>query len=485
MINAELTQIKINKALESFKRAEYQDSIHILENLEEKNSNFLICWYLGHSYFRIYDYFKAIEYIKKSIKLKNPDELNQNFLGEILLASNRYEDAIELFTNVLKINEKNINALFNLAKISFEQGKFEASEDYYNKIIENEPNNFKAWYELIKINKKYLTSKKIATIKSHINQNNSNTIYASFILAEDAKNSKNFSDELNNLFRGHKDYLKTKQKAASQEFNYFTNLLPKFTQKIKNVAINSSCDYEPIFVMGLPRSGTTMIENLISLGDKKIFKGDETGVMGKVFFSQQIIKNYDEINLYTDFSFNQKDFETLKVSIFDQYKQIGIDVTKVSFTDKSLENFLYIDVLNKVFPNAKFIYCRRNYVANLLGILKVFLPNLLWCHSLENIMKFIKIYENKLNEIINEKKINIKIIDLEDFSNDPLNKSKDLFKFLEIEWNKDILNLNSNEQLLIKTVSNIQVRNKITKHDLSYLEKYIPLLQKYGMKNLT
>ena len=64
MINAELTQIKINKALESFKRAEYQDSIHILENLEEKNSNFLICWYLGHSYFRIYDYFKAIEYIK-------------------------------------------------------------------------------------------------------------------------------------------------------------------------------------------------------------------------------------------------------------------------------------------------------------------------------------------------------------------------------------------------------------------------------------
>ncbi len=100
-------------------------------------------------------------------------------------------------------------------------------------------------------------------------------------------------------------------------------------------------------------------------------------------------------------------------------------------------------------------------------------------------MKFIKIYENKLNEIINEKKINIKIIDLEDFSNDPLNKSKDLFKFLEIEWNKDILNLNSNEQLLIKTVSNIQVRNKITKHDLSYLEKYIPLLQKYGMKNLT
>ena len=31
-----------------------QISIDILENLEEKDSNFLICWYLGHSYYRIY-----------------------------------------------------------------------------------------------------------------------------------------------------------------------------------------------------------------------------------------------------------------------------------------------------------------------------------------------------------------------------------------------------------------------------------------------
>ncbi len=485
MVNSESTQSQIDKALENFKKAEYQETIHILENLENKNSNFLIYWYLGHAYFRIYNYSSATENIKKSIKLKGPDELNQSFLGEIFLESNQYNDAIKLFKNVLKINEKNINALLNLGKISFEQGNFEISESYYNKIIQNEPNNYKALYELIKINKKYLSSDKIEILKNHKNQSNLNDIYASFILAENDKNLKNFSSEIDNLLKGHKDYLKTKEIAAAQEFNYFTNLLPKFTQRMEEVDIDSSSDYQPIFVMGLPRSGTTMIENLISQGNKKIFKGDETGVMGKVFFSKQIIKNYDETNLNTNFDFNNNDFESLKDSIFNQYKQIGIDITKVSFTDKSLENFLYIDVLNKVFPNAKFIYCRRNYVANLLGILKVFLPNLLWCHSIEKIIKFIQLYENKLNKIINEKKINIKIIDLEDFSNDPLNKSKDLFKFLKIKWNKDILNFSPNERLTIKTVSNIQVRNKITKHDLSYLENYIPLLKKYGMKKLT
>jgi hypothetical protein len=227
-----------------------------------------------------------------------------------------------------------------------------------------------------------------------------------------------------------------------------------------------------------------MIENLITNNDNKITRGDETGVMGKTFYSKQIITNYDHNDLNTNFNFNKDDFKNLKKSIFDQYKQIGIDISKGFFTDKSLENFLYIDILEKIFPNAKFIYCKRNNVANLLGILKVFLPNLLWCHSLEKIMKFIDLYKNKLIEILSEKKINIKVIDIEKFSNDPLNSSKDLFNFLGIKWNADVLNINSNKQTIIKTVSNIQVRRKIVKHDLSYLKNYVPLLAKYGIKNL-
>ena len=285
MVNSESIKSKIDEALLNFKKARYKDSIDILENLEEKNTSFLVCWYLGHSYFRIYDYLTAIKYVKRSIKLKNPDELNQSFLGEILLESNQYESAIEIFKKVLIINKKNINALFNLGKIYSELGQFKLSEDYYNKIIAAEPNNLKALYELIKINKKYLTSEKIENLKNYENQNNLNNVYASFILAENDKNLKNYKNEIDNLLKGHNDYLKTKEKAATQEFNYFTNLLPQFTKKVKNVDVNLNCNYQPIFIMGLPRSGTTLIENLISLGDKKIFKGDETGILGKVFFS--------------------------------------------------------------------------------------------------------------------------------------------------------------------------------------------------------
>ena len=94
-----------------------------------------------------------------------------------------------------------------------------------------------------------------------------------------------------------------------------------------------------------------------------------------------------------------------------------------------------------------------------------------------------ELYENNLNDVFLEKKIDLKIINIENFSENPLDNSKNLFNFLGIKWNKKIINENYKKTTIIKTVSNLQVRNKIIKHDLSYLKNYMPFLKKYGIKN--
>ena len=93
------------------------------------------------------------------------------------------------------------------------------------------------------------------------------------------------------------------------------------------------------------------------------------------------------------------------------------------------------------------------------------------------------LYENNLNDVLLEKKIDLKIINIENFTENPLDNSKNLFNFLGIKWNKKIINENYKKTTIIKTVSNLQVRNKIIKHDLSYLKNYMPFLKKYGIKN--
>jgi len=257
--------------------------------------------------------------------------------------------------------------------------------------------------------------------------------------------------------------------------------LPKFVAKIKDIEFVSNIQTTPIFIMGLPRSGTTLVENIINLGSESIISGEETGVMGKVFFRNQIIKEYSSQDLVTDFKFQSKGLNFLKGKIVDQYNEIGINVFEDRFTDKSLESLLYIDLLHKIFPNAKFIYCSRDRSANIIGVLKVFLPNLLWTHSIEKILNIFKIYQNKLEEILLEKKIQIKVIELEKLSNNPEPVTKELFNFLELNWSDKCLQIAENKNKIIKTVSNKQVRDSIKKHDLSYLANYDFFLKKYNL----
>ena len=485
--NKELFQAEIDNALLNFKNANYHEAINILDNLKKKLSHFIVYWYLGHSYFRIYDYSSAIDCIKKSIELKGKDTLNLSFLAEIFLASNNYKEAIKLFKEVLEIDKKNINSLFNLAKAYSDLGELKTAEKYYNEVIKNEPTNTEAEYELIKINSKNLTNdliQKVDKIKVSEVLNNFNSIFSKFIIAENFKRKKDYKLEFDILLEAHSLYLKKKVKASNQEFNYLTNLLPKFISKVKNTNVELNCNLKPIFIMGLPRSGTTLIENVISSSDNKINVGGEAGILSKVFFSNNIISNYDSKELISNFNFKKDEFELLKVSILNQYQQLKIETGNGYFTDKSLENILYIDLISKIFPNAKFVYCKRNNYANLLGILRVFLPNLYWTHSVEKVIYMMNIYNNKIKDIINENKINVKIVELENFSSNPKQVSQDLFNFLEINWNDKVIDKSINKKKIVKTVSNLQVRKEISAHDLSYLDNYLPFLKKYGIEKL-
>lgn len=487
MVNNNVSiQEEIDKALLYFKNANYKESIKILRSLEKKNSHFLIYWYLGHSYFRLYDYLSAIKCIKKSIELKKPDTLNLNFLADIFLKTNNHEKASKLFKEALDIDNKNIQSLFGLAKVHIEIGEISKAEEYYNCIVKEEPTNFEAWYELIKIDKEYLTDDLIKTLeKEEIldNDNNFNNIFSPLILAEKYKFNENYKFELDSLLLAHNNYLKNKEKSINQEFNYYTNLLPQFISKINNLDIQIDSDLKPIFIMGLPRSGTTLIESIISSNDQ-INQGGEIGAINKVFYKENLIIKYDSEILNSEFGFDKDAFENLQKSILEQYNQSGINSSNGFFTDKSLENFLYIDLIYKIFPKAKFVYCKRNKSANLLGILKVFLPGLLWSHSISKIIRIINLYDNKLKNIISEKKINLKIIELEDFSNNPNKISEDLFDFLEIKWDQKILDNFFNNKQKIQTVSNLQVRKKISKHNLNYLNNYLPYLEKHEIEKL-
>lgn len=474
-------QVKLDLALDKFKKTRYSEALIDFKNLSKKLNHFLVYWYLGHTANRLNDYKSAINFVLKSINLKSKDTINLNFLGELYRQTNQNNQAIETFEEGLKIDPNNQTILKNLASIYVDMGKFTKAISIYEELLKIESTDYHSIYQLIKLDKSYLTieleTKTNILIKNN-HLNDTDLQFANFVLAEFAKEKKNYTSEVLKLLNGHSLFLANKKKALDEEYNYFTNLLPEFIKKIKKDKFTLNTEATPIFIMGLPRSGTTLVENIILSGSKDYASGEETGVMGKVFFRNQIIQDYASQKLISKFEHKEKDYYLLRDEISKQYDQIGVDIYNKNFTDKSLENLLYIDLIHKIFPKARFIYCKRNLNANFIGILKVFLPNLLWTHSQEKILKFFNIYEEKLKEILNEKKIKIKIIEIEQLTSDPENISKDLFDFLNFSWSQECLNLDTSENKIIKTVSNTQVRGKIKSHNLEYLNNYNFFLKK-------
>jgi len=119
---------QLDKATNYFEKGDYHKALSHFESLKKEQNNFLIHWYLGHTYFKLHKYTKALKEIQKSIELKSKDSLNLNFLGKIYIETNQYDKAVEVFEEALLFDNNNQMVLSNLANINLYLGNIKKSE---------------------------------------------------------------------------------------------------------------------------------------------------------------------------------------------------------------------------------------------------------------------------------------------------------------------------------------------------------------------
>ena len=176
--------------------------------------------------------------------------------------------------------------------------------------------------------------------------------------------------------------------------------------------------------------------------------------------------------------------ESIRNKIIEKYKQRKLIQEKSDFifTDKSLENFFYIPLINKIFPQAKVINCKRNSLFSIMSILKNNLVNIPWAHNLDHILKY---YNNYYKISENIKKIFPNFVyelQFEKFINDPRTESKKLLKFCDLPWDIKCLEYYKRKDLISKTASSIQIRKAIYNNSIQKYLPYKQFLNKYGNK---
>ena len=281
---------------------------------------------------------------------------------------------------------------------------------------------------------------------------------------------KNYGKEFNYLLKGHQYYFESKERKFIKEAEYLLDKLPQIKKLVTLNKLNQNSrkinyKIKPIFIVGVPRCGSTLVEKIIASSTKYIPIGEETGIINN--FIRQKIEQKQSLNL---------DINNSQAILFEKYKQIGLIQKKSDyiFTDKSLDNFFYIELIKEIFPDAKLINCKRDILSTIISIFKNNLVDIPWAHNLEHIFKYINIYYETCDFL---KKIFPNFIyelQYEKLVNNPEIESKKLLEFCNLPWNIKCLEFYKRKDIISQTASSIQIRKSIYKDSI---EKYVPYKQ--------
>ena len=426
--------------------------------------------------------------LKEAIKLDPNNFIGLNNMGSIYSIKNEPQKAKNYFLKAIKVKQNYSTAIFNLALVNEEMGNRDEATRLYKNAIKYDPDNLGFYYNLSRIDVNFFSENNIVKVKkilSSIKNSNFNKSSGFFILAEDQRKKLNLEKEFEYLIEAHKYFHLSNEKINNQISFYWIRIIPKIIKKLNlSLKKKSPENIKPIFIMGLPRSGSTLIESILCSGKKTIPNGGETAIINRIFVEEN--KNFF---VEKKFLVDQKKLEINEdafiQSVIEQYKSLNLldDNNDNIFTDKSLENFFFIELIVRLFPSSKIVICERNIFQIVISIYQNFLPNIKWSHSIDNILEYIDNYLEIVAEFKKKYPDKIYKIELDELTKDPVNSSKNLFNFCNLEWDRKCLEFYRRNDLISKTASNQQVRSKIFNNNpekyKAYKDFFLPYINKY------
>ncbi len=384
---------------------------------------------------------------------------NLNFFRE----KNNIEEVIRILLIEKNNNPKNLDVLFQLAGAYRYLGNFVAALSNYDEILSYDETYMPAYRMIGTIinhnqNGKYLT--KLNKLKDNNNLSSEQKIDLYFALGKayedlkDKEKSANYYIYANKYKREITKYnFKIHKEHFDQIYEVFKNI--NFKDKKLNIKDNKKI----IFLCGLPRTGSTLFENIIA-SHKEVYSGGELPYLNRLvkkYFANNNELNKDKILSALqnkDIKFVNEYFENISTHNFSED----------SITDKQLDNFRWIGLIKLFFPNSKVILCKRNYKSNALSIYKNNISSgyYNWTNDPEDILNYIKYYDKFVNLWKKNFPNELFEVGYEDLVNQKDILIKKMINFCELDWDNNCLLFYKNKSP-IKTASAFQARQPIYK----------------------
>lgn len=421
----------------------------------------------------------AIETLKTAIKQHPDDPMPCAKLGNILIAYERQQDALVMYDLALKRKPDDANLHVTRGAILKMLGRFSEAESAIEEALRQNP-MVDAYTHLVQLKKFDLDSPAVAAIKRQLEPENQapldTRINAGFALAK--------------LYDGFGDYATAfrylEQANQLKRATIRTPVLDEYRRMLEGISAlftsdflarysgKSQSDLAPIFILGVPRSGTTLTEQMLA-SHSHVRGGGELACIIKL--SKDLGETWESRGAVAPGTDEMVAQDLAQAA--SRYTQLTAHLWQLRprFTDKMPINLFYIGIIELLFPKAHIIYCRRNPVATCFSCYQHLFAakNMPFSYDLKEMGQFYRLHEHMMVHWRAVLPGRVLEVDYEQLVEDPETGVRRMLDFCGLDFEPACLNFHALNRP-IGTASVIQVRQPVYREAANHWQRYTPFL---------
>ncbi len=432
---------------------------------------------IGILYTELYLYLEAIESFNYVLK-KIPDhEHTHQLIADAYLKIFKYEHALQHHVSAYKINPSNPLNSFLIGSYYLWTGEREKSSQYFRKSLEINPKYCQAYYGLSRVENLNLDDPLFTQAMNLLKNENlpdDEKVFLHFFIAkiyENNSNSELFFKHLNQGCSIQKELCQYNFDSTRNLQQNIENIYEKYSLAIKetiNRFSNIKSEITPIFIVGMPRSGTSLVEQILS-GHSMVFGAGELGIIN------------DEMEKIFLPDLKQDEFIKSIIKLRGNYINfLSVISNKAYVTDKLPLNFHWLGFIKLIFPNAKIVNIKRDPIATAFSIYKtLFVKGALnFSYSFSDIIQYLRLYDRTMNFWSRNLADDILNINYHELVENPRFGINQMCEFIGIPFEENMADISLNNRP-VHTASDLQIRDKIRSENTQSWKKYENFLQEF------
>ncbi|WP_192183874.1 sulfotransferase [Mesorhizobium amorphae] len=428
--------------------------------------------------------FEGAEEIYRGTIGRNPFHVRARIgLAETLQEAGRLDEAIALFRESLSIRPKDAELLYGLGVAMMEKGKLTEAADLARQAVAIAPAMAKAWLLLTQVKRQTERDAELAGMETEHAKAQPGSLarmQLSFGLGKVNDDLKDYGRAFDYFAEGNAirrqgiDYDPVRTR---DEFEAMKAVFDKaFFEKHQPSNIS---DDAPIFVVGMPRSGTTLVEQIIA-SHPQVYGAGELSIL-KTAVGKQF-----PMSMQGGFPWGIADIQD---KAFAEAGQAYLDMLHARYpgfrhvTDKMPGNFLLVGFIHLMLPKAKIIHCARDAAATCLSIYKVHFrgDSHRYGYDLGELADFHNLYTDIMSHWRTVLPGVVHDVRYEDFVADQEGQTRALMAHLGLPWDDAVLSFHETDRP-VRTASAAQVRQPMYQGSVDLWKRYgdrlKPLLDK-------